>query len=169
MRNRPAFSFREGFWPAQQTSPPFLLEPVTLAFDVQRSGMMQQTVQYGRGQDVVVEDLAPVQKALVAGDNCAGLFVATHNQAEEEAGLFSGQRQIADLVDDKQFGIDQLLERLFQAVFVLSLDQASHQRFQGQEVDRVTRFHSLDAQGHCQMGLAHARRPQDDHILQCVR
>ena len=56
---------------------------------------MQQTIEHGGGQDGVIEDFAPIEKALVAGDDQAGAFVAADHQAEEQAGFDAGQGQVA--------------------------------------------------------------------------
>jgi hypothetical protein len=49
--------------------------------------MMQQPIQDRRGQDLIVEDLAPVREALVAGDNQAPTLGGADQQPEEQAGL----------------------------------------------------------------------------------
>ena len=43
---------------------------------------MQQTVQDRRGQHLVTEDLAPVDEALVGGQDEAGLLIAALNETE---------------------------------------------------------------------------------------
>ena len=48
--------------------------------------MVQQPVQDGGGQDRIVEDLAPVDEAFVAGQDDGGALVASGDQAEEQAG-----------------------------------------------------------------------------------
>ena len=60
--------------------------------------MVEQPVQDGGGQDRIAEDLAPVDEALVAGQDDGGALVASGDQAEEQAGLVAGQGQIADFV-----------------------------------------------------------------------
>ena len=55
----------------EQPRPPFLLEPVALALDVIRRRVLQEPVEDRRGEDVVLEDLSPVEEALVAGNHQA--------------------------------------------------------------------------------------------------
>ncbi len=43
---------------------------------------MEQAVEDRRGQDLVVEDLAPIREALVAGHDQAGPLVAAHDDFE---------------------------------------------------------------------------------------
>jgi hypothetical protein len=103
---------------AQEPCLAFFLESIAFSFDVEGGGVMEETVQDGGGQDLVVEDLPPVQEALVAGDDEAGPFVPADEEAEEEAGLLPAQGQIPDLVQDQHLGVGELLEDLVQAVLV---------------------------------------------------
>jgi hypothetical protein len=64
--------------------------------------MMEEPVQDGRGQDVIVEDLAPVRKALIAGHNEAAPLIAAHEQPEKQAGFFPREREIAEFIEDQQ-------------------------------------------------------------------
>ena len=73
---------------------------------------MQQAIEDGRGQNGVVEGLTPIQEAFVAGNDHAGAFVTAHDQTEEQVSFLLGQGQVADFVDDQQFGVGELLEIL---------------------------------------------------------
>ena len=115
----------------EQPRPALLFEPVALALNVERGRVVQQAVQDGGGQDRIVEGLAPIQEALVGGDDQAGALVATHHQTEEQAGFELRERQVADLVDDEHLGVGELLQGALQAVLVEGLDQTGHQGFQG--------------------------------------
>ena len=94
----------------------FLPQPVALPLDIQGRGMVQEPVEDGRGQDMIIEDLAPVGEALVVGDDQAPPLVAPDQEPEEQAGLLPRERQIAQLVEDEQPGIDQLLQGSLQPV-----------------------------------------------------
>ena len=62
-------------WRAEQSGFAFFLQPVAFALDVDGGGMVQQPVQDGGGQDRIAEDLAPVDEALVAGQDDGGALV----------------------------------------------------------------------------------------------
>ena len=79
---------------------------------------MERAVEDRVGQDLVVEDLAPVREALVAGHDEAGPFVAADEEPEEEASLLPGQREVPELIQDEHSGIDQLMEGALQPVLV---------------------------------------------------
>lgn len=59
---------------------------------------------------------------------------------------------------NQHFGVGELLQAALQPVLVLRSHQAGHERFQGQEQDRISSLHGLDAQGDRQVGLPHPRR-----------
>jgi hypothetical protein len=44
---------------------------------------MQELIQDRRGQDLIIEDLAPVHEALVAGHNQTSTLIASYKQSEE--------------------------------------------------------------------------------------
>ena len=50
--------------------------------------MMEESIENRGGEDLIVEDLAPVDEALVAGDDQTAAFVAAHEQPKEETGFF---------------------------------------------------------------------------------
>jgi hypothetical protein len=103
------FGRRLGLAP-EQAGLLLLPQPVAVALDVDGRGVMQQPVEDGRGDDLVVEDLAPVREALVAGDDEAGPLLATDQESEEEASLRPREGQVAELVEDEHAGIGELLE-----------------------------------------------------------
>lgn len=144
---------------------PLLLEAVALAFDVQGGGMVQQPVEDGRRQDLVVEDLTPVDEALVGGEDEAGLLVAPAEETEEETRLLPGHGEGAHLVEDEDPGGHELLQLPFEPVLHPGPGQASQERLQRQEEDPMARFRGFHPQGDRQVGLAHPGRPEQDDVL----
>jgi hypothetical protein len=67
----------DGYGSSQEPRLALRLQPVALALDVDRRRVMEQAVEDRRGQDLVVEDLTPVQEALVAGEDEARPLVLT--------------------------------------------------------------------------------------------
>src|SRR5439155_10951783 len=66
-RSRAAPAVRSGARWVQQARLPPLFEPVALAADVHRGGVVQQPVEDRRRQDRIPKDAAPLPVALVAG------------------------------------------------------------------------------------------------------
>ena len=56
----------------EQSRAAFLLQPKTLAFDIDRTGMVEETVEDGGGQDLIAEHFTPVDKALVGSEDTTG-------------------------------------------------------------------------------------------------
>ena len=127
--------------------------------------MVQQTVQDRRGQYLVTKDLALVDKALVGGEDEAGLLIASLNETEQQTGTLPGQGQVAHLIEDEDFGIDPLLQLFLQAVLIPGPFQFAEQVVQSEEQDPVPGLHRLHAQGHGQVGFTHPRRSQQDDVL----
>src|SRR3954452_15846079 len=78
-----------------------VLEAVAGSVDGDDVAVVQQPVEDRGGEHVVAEDLAPFGEALVAGDDRAAAFVAAADQLEDHVRLGARERQVADLVDDK--------------------------------------------------------------------
>ena len=55
-------------------------------FDVNHNGMMQQPIKLGGGHHGVAEDLSPLGKAAVGGEDHGAIFVAGIDQLEEQVG-----------------------------------------------------------------------------------
>lgn len=77
-------------------------QAVAGSFDLDHDGVVEQAVEQRGGDDRITEDLAPVGKAAVAGQDDGALFVTGVDQLEEQVGAAGGDRQIADLVDDQE-------------------------------------------------------------------
>ena len=84
---------RDGSRSTEQTGSPLLFEPIALSLGVERGTLVQQTVQDSRGQDVVVEVLAPIQEALVAGD-----YVEYAEMSSAELAVSTSAKPPVDLV-----------------------------------------------------------------------
>ena len=64
--------------------------------------MMQQPIQDRGGQDRIVEGIAPVGEAFIAGHDQTATLVAADQQTEEQAGLLSREQQISQLIENEQ-------------------------------------------------------------------
>ena len=66
----------------------FLTQPITLAADVDGRREMQESIQDGRCQDLIGEDIAPLAIGLVAGqDDRAPAITATDGLKQELSGV----------------------------------------------------------------------------------
>lgn len=65
--------------------------------------MVDEAIEDGRGDRVVVEDLAPVFERAVGGKNHRALFVTVGHDLEEKVGSILVERQEAQLINDEKF------------------------------------------------------------------
>src|SRR5271166_479472 len=89
-----------------------LAHAVAVSADVDDVAVVDEAVDERAGHDVIAQDLAPVIKALVAGEHRARRLVASAHELEKEHGPRPTDGQIADLVDDQETGEDQRLQAM---------------------------------------------------------
>ena len=102
-----------------------VLEPITIILNVDHPEMMKQTIQDGRGDHRVAEQLLLVDEALVRGQDRRALLGAIGDELEKEVGLPAVDGKIPGLVDDDQAGREEGL------AFALVLLELSDQRLHG--------------------------------------
>jgi hypothetical protein len=75
------------------------LHAKTLSFNDDGVGVMQQPIQDGGGQDaVMVENLGPILKGTVRGNDASASFIAQRDDLEEQVGASLINGQIAKFV-----------------------------------------------------------------------
>src|SRR5215471_10077294 len=85
----------------------FLFSAEALAFDDDGIDVVQDAVEDGGGEGaVVIEDLSPVFVDAVGGDHQRRALVALADNLEQQVGTVFVDRQVAELVDDKQAGLE---------------------------------------------------------------
>lgn len=141
----------------------FVFEAVALAFDVDDDAVVQETVENGGDNHGIVEELSPVGERLVRGDQRAGLFIALGHEAKEEIAFFPINGRVADFIDNHQGGLVIASSPAFALRLAVVLE-FFHQVFHAGEVDGDPGLAGLDRERHREMGLAHARRAQQEDI-----
>ena len=91
-------------------------------------------------------------------------LVAVAEDLEEEAGLGGVETEVADLIDDEEFGLGQRLDGMAKAVLGEGGAELASQFHGGDEVEAVAEFGSDDAQGDGEVGLADAGRTQEQDV-----
>ena len=104
IENSPPPGSLRGLGGADEAGLELVLEPVGIAPNVERDGVVEDAVQDGRSNDPVTEDVPPAAEALVAGEDHGAALVAAADELEEEVGAGAVDREVADLVDDEQAG-----------------------------------------------------------------
>ena len=75
------------------------------------------------------------------------------------------ERQVAKFIDDQQLGLGVVGQLLLEPPFAMGLRQLRDQRRRRREQDRVAGDDGFAPECDRQMGLAHARRAQEQHRL----
>jgi len=79
-----------------------LAQPVAVALDVDHLAVMQQPVQDGRCDHRVSEQLLPIAKTLVGGDDRRVFLIPVGDELEKQVGFAAVDGQIAHLIDHHQ-------------------------------------------------------------------
>ena len=98
----------------------FVTQAVGVAFDVDDGGAVKEAVEHGAGHGgVITKDLSPITEGFVAGEDDGGLvLVALTDHLEQEAGLHVIELEIADFIDDEQFGASEVVQLAVETVFI---------------------------------------------------
>ena len=79
-----------------------VLESVTVAFEADYIGVVNDTVDHRGGDREVAEHVTPAGEGQIARHDERGMFVAGGHELEEQVRGVLVERDIADLVDDQQ-------------------------------------------------------------------
>ena len=80
-----------------------VLHAVAFAFNGHDFGMVEEPVEDGGGKScVIIEDLRPVFKGAVGGDDQGSALIALTNDLEEEIGPEFVDGEIAEFIKDEQ-------------------------------------------------------------------
>jgi hypothetical protein len=142
-----------------------VFHPVTGALDDDRLGVVQDTVEDGRGQrGVVVEDVRPVLVGLVGRDHRGALFVALAEHLEEQVRAELVDRQVSEFVDHQQRRARVAAQFLTQALRGLRRSEGVYDVDRRREEHAVPLFAGVVTERCGQVGLAHADAADEDYI-----
>ena len=134
-----------------------IFHAITPAFDDDRFGVVQKTVQHGAGQGaVVVEDFGPVFIRLVGRDDGRTSFIPLAEHLEEQVRADFIDRQISQFIDQNQTGVQVFPEFGIEAVSGLGRRQIVDDVDGGGEEHGMTREAARIGQRRRQVGLAEA-------------
>ena len=128
LKNDPPLSLLFDFRSPDESRLDLFLEPIRVSLDVDRRRVVKDPVQDSRGDDGIAEDLIPLAEAAVRGQDQGPLFVAPRDELKEQMGTVTVDGDVADLVDDQQFGLTVELEPFFNTVLSIGLGQPGNER-----------------------------------------
>jgi hypothetical protein len=77
-------------------------QAITRALDLEDDGVMKEPIEQRGGDDGIAEDLAPFREASVRGEDHRASLIARVDELEKQIAAAWNDRQVADLVNDKQ-------------------------------------------------------------------
>src|SRR5690606_7746220 len=132
--------------------------------NVERDGMVEQAVKDGRGDDIIAKDAPPIAVALVAGDDDGPFLVTPRNELKEQVSLEAVQLGVAHLVANQELRFDVDPQLAGKTPLAIALREALDHVLEADEIDAVAQFNGPHAQANREMGFAHARRAQQQHV-----
>ena len=101
-----------------------VFEAIALAVQLQDVDVVGQSIEQRAGQPFGPEDLGPFVEGQIRGHERRRLLVALGEDLEEQLGAGLRQRHIAELVDDQQILLGELLLKTQQALVIPRLENA---------------------------------------------
>jgi len=108
---------------------------------------MDEPVDDGSCDDVVIEDLAPFRKRLVRSDDHRTPFITTGDQLEEDVRIFLLNREVTDLVDDQKLVFRIMLHDLLMPVLSVGFLDFGDQVIEMDEIGADALAARFDADG----------------------
>ena len=102
---------------------------------------------------------------MVGGDKHRAALVPTRDELEEQVRAAPLERQVAEFVDDQQLGLGEEGELVGELAFGLGLGEGGEQRGRADEQDGVAGLDDGAAQRDGEMGLADARRTEQQDVV----
>ena len=115
--------------------------------------MVKQSVEQGRRDDGIAENVAPFGKAAVRGEDHCALFVAGVDELEEQIAAARRDREVSDLVDDQQGEAAIVADPLAKGAVAFGLGEGRDDVGERAEVDAAAGFDRLDTEGEAQVSL----------------
>ena len=143
-------------------------QPVGMPLNLDHDGMVQQAVQQRGGHDDVTEDGAPVPEAAIGGKDGGALLVAGIDQLEEQVGAAGFDRQVADLIDDKQGDPVDVAQARGEGTGAFGLGERGDEFGQGREIDALMGLDGGDPQGDGQVTFTDAGQAEQVDGLAAV-
>ena len=139
-----------------------------VAIHLQNVDMVREAIEERAGEPLRPEHARPFIEWQVAGDQGGAAFIALAEHFEEQFRTNSGERHVAQLIDNQQLdGVEVLLQSP-EAAFVAGFHEFVHESGSRGEGDAVALLAGRQSQSQGDVGLAGARGPKRDAVLALV-
>lgn len=130
--------------------------------------MVNQPVDGGRGQLVVPQHRAPLAELDVGGDDHAPLLVAAAHHLEQQPRSLDVERHVAELVEDDEVGLGDVLQHRLQRVLPARPRQHEHELRRAEEAHGPARLDARVSHRYRQVRLAPAGLAVEHEVLRRV-
>src|SRR5712692_6778453 len=156
----PSFPGERGF--------PTIFHAVTGSRNGNDLRMMKEPVKQCGGKNLVPQQVAPVGKARVGGQQDRAMFVASRHQLKEMMGLGWRQFGVADFIDHQHTGGGVATQPLAHQTRIRGALQGLSQVGQGRKERGIACGQGLDRERQTEVCFPHTRRSQKQHIRGCL-
>ena len=135
--------------------------PVACAFDSDDRRVVEESVEEGRRDDGVSEDVAPFREASVRSGDHRAFFVSGVYDLEEQARSALRDGQISDFIDDEDRGPREEADFFGELALAFGFGEAVGEFCERRLVDALSGFDGGDAECRGEMGFSCARRSEE--------
>ena len=121
---------------------------------------MYQSVKDCIGHDRVTKHLIPFTEVDVGGDDGASFLIAFVNQLEEQLGIFTVYRNVANFVYYQHLVLGEVLQPSVQSILFFCFFQPLDQVMALDEVGAIALLSCRDADTNCQVRFTHTTGSQ---------
>ena len=89
---------------------------------------MKQSIKNSRGNDRITKNLIPLGETAVGGEDHGSFLITARDKLEEKMSAVTVNRNVADLINNKEFGLTIELQPLFNAIFSVGSGEVGNKR-----------------------------------------
>jgi hypothetical protein len=141
-----------------------ILEPIAASGNGDDFGVMEQPVEDGTGGGHVAQKFSPFFDGTIGGHQGGAVFIATHNDLQEDLAAFWRQDLEPHVVNDKQIGLEVFSQQAALAGLGSLEGELAHQIEDRAVEHQETGLDGFDSDGLSEMAFAHAGRANKERI-----
>jgi len=90
--------------------------------------VMKQSIKNSRGNDRITKNFIPLGETTVGGEDHGSFLITARDELEEKMSAVTVNRNVADLINNKEFGLTIELQPLFNAIFSVGSGEVGNKR-----------------------------------------
>src|SRR6266566_1470038 len=137
----------------------FGLKSIAWPVDSDNLSMVEQAIENGAGGRHIAEQFAPFFDRSVGGHHSGAVFVAAHNDLQEDFAAFRGEDLESHVINDKEIGFEVFVQQAAFAGLGFLGEQLAHQIEDRAVKDDKAGLERFQTDGLDQMALTDARWP----------